>query len=137
MKCPRCNSYVKYRSMQCKKCGLRFRYSDEAESPCKRSTAAILARVGGIVGIHSFYLGYVVRGIIRVVLFLGLCGLFIGPQLINIFRTGMFRVTLDVFTIAGLVFLVANIISYILAIIESMRISGGVTNTDSKGFILR
>ncbi|MDE7463657.1 MAG: TM2 domain-containing protein [Clostridiales bacterium] len=137
MKCPRCNSYVKYRSMQCRKCGLRFRYSEEAESPCKRSTAAILARVGGIVGAHSFYLGYALRGVIRIVLFLGLIGLFIGPQLVNIFRTGMFYVKPDVFTIAGMVFLVANIISYILAIIESMRISSGITNTDSRGFYLR
>ncbi len=137
MKCPRCNGYVKYRSMQCKKCGLRFRYSEEAESPCKRATAAIMARVGGIVGVHSFYLGYKIRGIIRVVLFLGLCGLFIGPQLASIFGTGMFRVKPDAFTVSGLVLLVANIISYILAVIDSMRISAGIINTDSKGFMLR
>ncbi len=137
MKCPRCNSYVKYRSMQCKKCGLHFRYSEEAESPCKRATAAIMARVGGIVGVHSFYLGYKLRGIIRVLLFLGLCGLFIGPQAVSIFGTGMFRVTPDAFTVLGLVLLVANIISYILAVVESMRISAGIINTDSKGFMLR
>lgn len=137
MKCPRCNSYVKYGKMQCKKCGLHFRYSDNAESTCKRSTAAILARVGGVMGLHHFYLGNKIRGVLRMVLFLALCGFFIAPQLINIFRTGQFRVALDVIDIAGLAFLVANIISYILAVIESMRISGGITNTDSKGFMLR
>ncbi len=89
------------------------------------------------MGLHSFYLGYVVRGIVRTVMFMALCAFFIGPQLINIFKTGMFRVALDFFDIAGMIMLVANIISYVLAIIESMRISCGITNTDSKGFMLR
>ena len=137
MKCPRCNSYVKYGKMQCKKCGLHFRYSDEAKSPKLRSTAAILARVGGVMGLHQFYLGYIVRGIIRMVLFVALCGVFVAPQLAHIFMTGTFRVEYDFVGIAGLVLLVVNIISYILAIIESVRITEGLTTTDSWGFLLR
>ncbi len=137
MRCPRCNSYVKYGNMQCKKCGLHFRYSENAESTRKRSTAAILARVGGMLGLHSLYLGYYIRGIIRVVLFVGLCGLFIGPQLANIFGTGMFRVDFDFVGISGTILLIVNIISYILAVIESMRLSLGIMNTDSRGFMLR
>ena len=137
MKCPRCNSYVKYGKMQCKKCGLHFRYSDTAESPKKRATAAVLARVGGLFGLHQLYLGYVVRGIIRIVLFVGLVGLFVCPQLAHIFQTGMFRVEFDFIDIAGMVMVILNIISYILAIIESVRISEGIIKTDSNGFYLR
>lgn len=123
--------------MQCKKCGLHFRYSDDAESTRSRSTAAILARVGGMLGLHHFYLGYYVFGAVRLALFLGLCGFFVGPQIVNIFQTGRFRVVMDFTDIAGLIFLTVNIISYILAIIESMRITEGVVKTDSKGFVLR
>ncbi len=137
MKCPRCNSYVKYGKMQCKKCGLHFRYSEHAESPCKRSTATILARVGGMMGLHHFYLGSIVKGIIRMALFIAFLGLFVCPQLMCICKTGMFRVELDFIEIAGLVFLVVNIISYVLAIIESLRISEGIMTTDSRGFFLR
>ncbi len=123
--------------MQCKKCGLHFRYSENAESPRKRSTAAILARVGGMLGLHNFYLGQVVRGIIRAALFAAFLGMFIVPQISNIFMTGQFRVAMDFITVGGMIFLVVNIISYILSIIESMRIQCGITNTDSKGFMLR
>ncbi len=137
MKCPRCNSYVKYGKLQCKKCGLHFRYSENAESNRLRSTASVLARVGGVLGLHSFYLGYVMRGIIRLLLFVAMCGLFIGPQLANIFTTGMFRVEPDFVDIAGAVLLVVNIVSYLLAVVESMRISQGIIRTDSKGFLLR
>ncbi len=137
MKCPRCNSYVKYGKMQCKKCGLHFRYSDNAESPKKRSTAAVLARVGGLFGLHQIYLGYIVHGIVRIALFVGLIGLFVCPQLAHIFQTGMFRVEFDFVDIAGMVMVILNIISYILAVIDSVRISEGIIKTDSKGFYLR
>jgi len=97
----------------------------------------MLARVGGIMGLHHFYLGHFVFGVVRMALFLGLIGFYIGPQLAHIFDTGQFRVMFDFIDIAGLIFLMCNIISYILAIIESMRITGGIVNTDSKGFLLR
>lgn len=137
MRCPRCNSYVKYGKMQCKKCGLHFRYSENAESTRKRSTAAIFARVGGVFGLHDLYLGYYLLGVIRVVLFVAMCGLFIAPQLVNITQTGMFRIANDFVGIAGAVLLVINIISYVLAVVESMRISMGIKSTDSNGFVLR
>ncbi len=137
MRCPRCNSYVKYGKMQCKKCGLHFRYSENAESDRLRSTAAILARVGGLLGLHDFYLGYIARGAARLVLFIAMCGLFLGPQLANIFKTGMFRVEFDFVDIAGSILLIINIISYVLALIQSMRLAQGLVNKDSKGFLLR
>ena len=137
MKCPRCNSYVKYGKMQCKKCGLHFRYSENAESTRKRSTASVLARTGGLLGLHHIYLCFYLRGIIRLVLFIGFCGLFVCPQLATIFKTGMFRVEFDAIDICGLIMLIVNIISYVLAIIESMRITEGIINTDSNGFMLR
>ncbi len=137
MRCPRCNSYVKYGHMQCKKCGLHFRYSENAESTRKRSTAAMLARVGGVFGLHSIYLGYYALGAVRIVLFVALVGLFLGPQLVSIFQTGMFRVTPDFIGIGGMILAILNIISYVLAVIESMRIAFGIKNTDSHGFMLR
>lgn len=137
MRCPRCDSYVKYGHMQCKKCGLHFRYSENAESTRKRSTAAILARVGGVLGLHSMYLGHYVLGAVRIALFVALVGLFLAPQLTTIFQTGMFRITPDFIGIAGMILAVLNIISYVLAVIESMRISMGIKNTDSHGFMLR
>ena len=137
MKCPRCNAYVKYGKMQCKKCGLHFRYSDGAESMRKRSTASILARIGGIMGLHWLYLGHYLRGIIQLILFVGFLGTYIAPQLAHIFATGQFRVVFDAIDIIGMILLVTNIILYVLAIIDSMRISGGIINTDSSGFMLR
>ena len=122
--------------MQCKKCGLHFRYSDSAESTKKRSTAIILARIGGLLGLHRIYLGYIAYGAVRIALFAGLMGLFVCPQLAHIFQTGMFRVEFDFVDIAGMVMVILNIISYILAVIDSVRISEGIINTDSKGLYL-
>lgn len=137
MRCPRCNSYVKYGKVSCKKCGLRFRYADNAESLRKRSTAAILARVGGVMGLHWFYLGYFVRGIIQALLFVGFICSYVVPQLSNIFSTGQFRVVFDAVDVIGMILLVVNIITYVLSIIDSMRLSGGILNTDSSGLMLR
>lgn len=137
MKCPRCNAYVRYGKMQCKKCGLHFRYSENAKSPKLRSTAVLFSRVGGLLGLHHFYLGFYLRGAIRIVLFLGLCGLFFAPQLAHIFSTGSFRVEFDFIDIAGMTALIFNIISYILAVIESVRISEGILATDADGLFLR
>ncbi len=89
------------------------------------------------MGLHQLYLGFFFRGILRMVLFIAMLGFFVGPQLAHICMYGTFRVEYDFVDIIGLILLVVNIISYILAIVESMRITEGIIATDSGGFLLR
>lgn len=135
MQCPRCENQIEYGVAACPYCDLRFKYNQRApqKSKCKRSTACVLTHLFGVLGIHSFYMGYFLRGIIRLVLFVVFCGFFVSPQLVNIAKYGMFRITFDMFGVFGLLSAVFIFISYCICIVEFVNIVLGKTNADANG----
>lgn len=137
MICPRCDSEIKYGARQCPQCGLNFKYTQPVESKSKRSTAAILAAIFGGMGMHSFYMGFFLRGALRLVVFLLFCGLFVSPQVMNIINTGSIYFALNVTGILGVAALLLYAVSRALSIAEFVHLILGEADSDAKGFKLR
>lgn len=138
MVCPRCECEIGYGVKTCPNCGLSFKYREEnTQSNCKRSTASILCYLLGPLGIHSFYLGYFLRGTIRLVLFLLFCGTFVSPQIMQLVSTGNFRITYDYYGIFGLVMLGVTVVSWVVSMVEFVHLILGDTDRDAKGLKLR
>lgn len=138
MICPRCDEELEYGTLICTNCGLKFKYNTKENiSKCKRSTACILAYIFGALGLHNFYLGYFVKGVIRLTLFILFCGFFVSPQIMMLISTGNFRITYDYYGIFGLVMLGIVVVSYLLCIVEFVNIILGNINTDARGYKLK
>lgn len=137
MTCPRCNEEVRYGRTECPHCGLRFKYPERKESRCRRSTACVLSFLFGGIGLHNFYLGFFLKGVIRMALFLAFCGFFLSPQLLHVFNEGRLVITFNAMGIVGLLALAAYLVSYMLAMAEFVYLVLGVRYQDSKGLRLQ
>lgn len=137
MICPRCDSEIKYGAQQCPYCGLKFKYTQPVESKAKRSTAAVFTAIFGGMGLHNFYTGYFLRGVIRLVIFLLFCGFFVSPQVMNIITTGYIRFSFDLTGILGIVCLALYAVSRALTAVEFVYLLLGNIDSDAKGFKLR
>ena len=70
--CPRCRSAVNAQSTYCQRCGMVFNYYYAMpRQPMRKSrgTAMWFAFLLGFVGVHKFYLGRYVQGILYAVFF--------------------------------------------------------------------
>lgn len=137
MICPRCDNEIKYGSRECPHCGLHFKYRNRSgASRCKRSTASYLCLAFGALGLHHFYLGYFMRGAVRLALFMAFCGLFISPLMMSIASSGTVSYTVDALGICGLIALAVNAVSYAICLMDFVHLILGDTKTDAKGLTL-
>ncbi len=137
MICPHCENEIKYGANECPNCGLRFKYRNRSgASGCKRSTATYLALVFGSLGLHHFYLGYFIKGAIRLTLFVAFCGLFVSPLVQSSLSTGAIAYKLNALGICGIVALVVQIISFLIAMKDFVSLVLGDVKTDAKGLTL-
>ena len=78
--CPHCGAEVNPEAVMCVACGTKFAEPEPEMSDKSKLAAGLLGIFLGGLGIHNFYLGYVVKGIVKILmstLGIALCGL--GP----------------------------------------------------------
>ncbi len=67
--CGECGAVIKVKAEICPNCGVRQRPPPVAASPRNRVVAALLAFFIGAIGMHRFYLGRSVSGVLYLVFF--------------------------------------------------------------------
>lgn len=83
--CHKCRATLQKKQDVCLYCGAPAHISSK---PKYKITAGLFALIFGCLGIHNFYLGYVIKGTIQLCLFLiGLCTLCIGIGFVILFIT--------------------------------------------------
>ncbi len=79
--CPNCGAHVNENQVVCVKCGGALTTvnkpasSKKTKSKKDRVTAGVLAILLGGLGIHQFYLGNTVSGILHILVVIGTCGM--------------------------------------------------------------